>query len=886
MEEEMQLLAVALALLLNGVEPPQAQVPDPEIPQIIEFVDLRNNRRVRSDTIRYNLQTREGSILNPSTIARDIRQLYALQYFDSIRVEEEQGDNGVIVTFFFEEKPFIRAIDYEGISSITESDILERLRDQNVGLNVEQPYDPAKIRRAETVILDLLAEHGRQNATVEVDEYEIPPTSVGVAFIVDEGAQIKVEEITIEGNEIYSDSDLKGQMELIKEAGPITSFGDKDLYHPLKMNDDLSRIERFYRANGYMRANILDAEIEIRPKMISRTLPFIKPGFPWGIPLPFWKKEVDRFYITIPVEENEQYRLGEVTVTGNTLYADAVILGVLGLIPGEVFNESLLRDGFESLRTFYGNFGYINFTPQPLFDYDDQNRLINVAISIEEDRQFFVNRINFRGNSTTRDKVIRREIMLQEGQVFNSQLWDVSLLRLNQLGYFEEILEDAAQIQPSPTEPEVDILLTVEERGKQSLGFSGGVSGIGGSFLGVDYSTNNFLGFGETLAISLQGGSQVSNFVFSFTEPYLFDRPMSAGFSIFKNDYRYDQARDAFGIDPDVADELGFENRINYEQARRGFNLYTSYPFKVFHRLGITFQYDNSNTSAVNAATSAFFGSIRQSNESSFRSGASLDENFRTRSIIPSYTWSTLNSGYLPTAGQRITANVDFTGGFLGGNVSYLRPTIEYQRFKSLGSFLGKQNVVALRVQAAHLRGFGEASLPFYQRFFMGGDFDLRGFEFRSISPIAWVTRENIDPFTGQPVRFDDIAFVGGDTTAVMNLEYRIPIMGDILTLAPFLDVGNSWVGDKDELVRTIALSDGTIVQEGVKFLAGTNSGIRSSTGVEFQVQMPVINAPFRLIWHYNPNRVNTTFFGPSAGGPILYREKKQGFKFSVGRTF
>ena len=882
----MHLFAAALALLLGGVEPQQEEALTPEVPSIVEFVDVRGNRRVRREAILYNIQTREGTLLNQSVVARDIRQLYAMERFDRITVEAEPGEEGVIVTFIFEEKPIVRQIDYEGMSAITESDILEQFRNRNVGLSIEQPYDPARVRRAQNVILDLLAENGRQNATVEIDVYEIPPNTVGVAFIIDEGPQIKVEKIEIEGNEIFSDGEIKGRMELIKEAGPITSFTDKDLYHPLKMNDDLTRIEMFYRENGYVRANILNAEIEMRPHKVYRTLPFIKPGFPWGIPIPFWKKEVDRFFITIPIEENEQYRLGDVSVTGNTLYPDATILAVLGLQSGEVYNDTFLRDGFENLRTFYGNFGYINFTPQPRFEYDDQNRTVNVVVTIEEDRQFFVNRINFRGNTTTRDKVIRRELMLQEGNVFNSQLWDMSVLRLNQLGYFEEILEDAAEIRPSATEAEVDISLTVEERGRQSLGFSGGVSGIGGSFMGIDYSTNNFLGFGETLAVSLQGGSQISNFVFSFTEPYLFDRPISAGFSIFKSDYRFDQARDVYGINPDDADKFGFNNRINYEQQRRGFNLYASYPFRVFQRLGLTFQYDNSTTSAVNPATAAFFGNIRQSNESSFRQGASLDDNFRTRSVIPNYTWSTLNSGYLPTAGQRISANFDFTGGVLGGNVSYFRPTFEYQHFKRLGTIFGLQNVVALRFMTAHIHGFGGTPVPFYQRFFMGGDFDIRGFEFRQISPIAWVTRETVDPFTGQPIRFDDIAYIGGDTSAVLNLEYRIPIMGNILTLAPFLDLGNAWVTQKDKLLRTITLSDGTIREEGVNFLAGTNSGIRSSTGIEFQVQMPVINAPFRLIWHYNPNRINTTYTGPATGAQFQFREKDQGFKFTIGRTF
>ncbi len=884
----MHLFAVALALLLNSAALPQEiETAESAVPPIIEAIDIRGNLRVPSEAIRYNLQSRPGSLLNPAVVARDIRALYSLEYFDDIRVEREDGGEGVILIVNVEEKPYIRQIDYEGMSSITESDILERFRDRNVGLSIEQPYDPARIRRARNIILDMLAEQGRQNATVEVDEYEIPPRNVGIAFVIDEGPKIKVESIEIEGNEAFSDGDIKGAMELIKETGPITAFQSRDLYHPLKMNDDLARIDMFYGDNGYMRANILEPTIELRPKRIHRTFPFIKPAFPWGIPIPFWKKEVDRFYVTIPVEENDQYRLGDVNVTGAEVFAEEGILAFLGLVPGELFNESLLRDGFENLRELYGNSGYINFTPSPFLDYDDQERLVHVTIDIDEDRQFFVNRINFRGNTTTRDKVIRRELMLQEGQVFNSQLWDMSVLRLNQLGYFEEISEESADIQPSATEPEVDITLTVEERGRNSLGFSGGVSGIGGSFLGVDYSTNNFLGFGETLAVTLQGGTHMSNYMFSFTEPYMFDRPISTGFSVFKSEYRFDQARDFFGINPEDADKFGFNNRLNFEQARRGFNVYTSYPLAVFQRLGVSFQYDNSETSAVNQATEAYFSAVRQSNESSFRTGASLDDRFRTRSIIPRYSFDTRNSGFRPTAGQLFSASFDFTGGFLGGNVNYFRPVIEYQRFRSMGMGLGGlPNVLAFRAQVAHIRGFAGTSVPFYQRFFMGGDFDIRGFEFRSLSPIAWVRREQRDPLIGQPVYFDDIAYLGGDTSAVVNLEYRIPIMDDILTLAPFFDIGNSWAFNRGQLTRTVLDRDGALVEEGVNFLAGTNSGFRSSTGVEFQVQLPVIQAPFRLIWHYNPHRIDTTFTGPASGQSFLFREEKHGFKFSVGRTF
>jgi outer membrane protein insertion porin family len=144
------------------------------------------------------------------------------------------------------------------------------------------------------------------------------------------------------------------------------------------------------------------------------------------------------------------------------------------------------------------------------------------------------------------------------------QFWDVSLLRLNQLGYFEEIKPEDAEVKANPTEPEVDITLRVKEKGRNSIGFNGGVSGIGGSFLGLDYSTNNFLGFGETLSVSLQGGTRQSNFVFSFTEPYFMDRPLSMGFSLFSRNYRYDQVREIYGVDPETLPSgLGFENRLN-----------------------------------------------------------------------------------------------------------------------------------------------------------------------------------------------------------------------------------------------------------------------------------------------------------------------------------
>src|SRR5262245_36320696 len=234
-----------------------------------------------------------------------------------------------------------------------------------------------------------------------------------------------------------------------------------------------------------------------------------------------------------------------------------------------------------------------------------------------------VNLIAFSGNTTTRDKVIRREIMVDEGNIFNSQMWDMSLLRLNQLGYFEEIKNEDAEVKPSPTEPKVDINLKVKEKGRNTIGFNGGVSGIGGSFLGLSYETNNFLGFGETFTVNLQGGTRQSNYVLGFTEPYFRDRPLTLGGQIFASKFNYDQAREVFGLDPhNLPTELGFDDRLNFEQQRQGFNLYGSYPMKIWSRFGLSYSWENSKTDAVNRATQEYFSAVRTQEKEQFISGS------------------------------------------------------------------------------------------------------------------------------------------------------------------------------------------------------------------------------------------------------------------------
>src|SRR5437867_8352609 len=210
----------------------------------------------------------------------------------------------------------------------------------------------------------------------------------------------------------------------------------------------------------------------------------------------------------------------------------------------------------------------------------------------------------------------------------------------------------------------LDIDLKLKEKGRNAIGFSGGVSGIGGSFLGLNYSTNNLLGLGESLGVVLQGGTRQSQYQFNFSEPYVYDRPVSLGFSVYSNSFRYDQARELFGLNPsNLPQGLGLENRLNFEQKHTGFNLSTSYPLRIFHRLGLSYVLDNSQTTGINPATQAYFSAVEAQNQNFIVSGT--PNTFNARRLIPTYTYNTTNSAFTPTHGHSFTGSLSFTGALL-----------------------------------------------------------------------------------------------------------------------------------------------------------------------------------------------------------------------------
>jgi outer membrane protein insertion porin family len=866
-------------------------------PQTIEQIRVIGNRRIPKETILARLFTHVGDTYDPVSIERDFNSLWNTSYFDDLRIEREDSEKGIILNIFVREKPTIREINYKGLNSISVSDVLDRMKKEKVGFSVESQYDPAKIKRAETVIKDLLSEHGHQFATIKTEVKTIPPASVQVNFNVKEGPTVKVGEIKFTGNEHISSLLLRRSMKNLKPIGIPYSIVFEDLFSQTfdasKLEEDTERVRQAYRDKGYYTAAVEEPKTQIRDE----------GGLNWFTFRPNKGKRID---ILMPIEEGARYRLGTITFTGNKAVNNVKALrGTFAVKDGEWFNATLISKGLENLKKAYGQLGYINFgaIPKPVFD--EQKKTVSLDIDIDEGKPFYVSRIEFEGNTITRDRVIRRELMLDEGSIYNSQLWEYSLLRLNQLEYFEalKVDQDSTATQDSENGT-VSLLLKVKEKGKNSIALNGGVSGLSGAFLGVNYQTNNFLGLGETLSVQGNLGNVQRQFLFGFSQPYIRNRPLNIGFQLFNTKQDFNAAKNyqaTTGQSPNLSAAQQSLTQ-NYNQASTGLNFSVNYPLRrhAFQRVGMTYSLTKSTITAFSNASATFFQTI------SFRSGiqgTNALAGIVNSSASFSYTYNTINNPMRPRSGKEFSAVFQVAG--IGGNVRYITPLVAYKKFMSmhyLTPSVGGRNVLGLRAQLGYVQGFGGDVAPPNNRMYSGGEGELRGFDIRGATPYGYIpNRVNVqltnpdgtcvprDPTNPQdnqciqvPLPVYGVVSIGGDTQLTTNAEYRIPIAGPV-TFAFFDDFGIDTALNKGQLKQSpegfASLTaplygcpvfnngacqggiPGTQVgfQQNIRTISGTNFVPRMSTGAEISVIMPVINAPFRLYYAYNPLRLYET---------------------------
>jgi outer membrane protein insertion porin family len=872
---------------------PATPAVSPDTPTI-ERIEFQGNRRIRSETLRARIFSRPGDAVNDEALRRDFHALWNTQFFEDIRLEiQDSADkpNQKIVIFFLTERPIIRRIEYKGNKSVSESDILDRFKDRKVGLSIESQFDPTRIKKAEVVLKELLAEHGRQFATVKPTFERLPGTNaVKLTFTVDEGPKVKVGKIIITGNTAFSSGKIIRTMRNSRPiAIPLSFLGSipvmaKTFDRP-KLDEDMEiGIRGIYQDNGYFKVLVKDPIIEnvtVTNGILEGKLPFVgaKTGRVTNI--------------TIPIEEGARYHMGTIHVRNANpdegLFFKADFLeGLFPLKKGDIFSVAKVRKAIQDYTKLYGNYGFIDFTAVPDTDVHDDTKTIDITFSLDQQKQFFVRRIDFSGNTGTRDKVIRRELLLSEGDMFRNNLWELSLLRLNQLDYFEAVKPENAEIKRNVKQGTVDILLKLKEKGKQSISLTGGVSGFAGSYIGLTYQTNNFLGLGETLTLSANIGTLQRNISFGFTEPYLFDRPISTGFTVFTSRYNFDQARQS-------SLALGYQVQLNpntvqnYVQNSDGFTLFASYPLRKlgFTRLGVTYGLTRTGITGLSTASTALFSVLQ------FQSlaGPSALQGILESKVTPTLSYNTVDNPVNPTHGKSIFESVSFEGGPIGGNVNTVSDVVEAKYFRPT---YHNRNVLAFRVLAAFESGFGGKQVPPFSRFYLGGEDTLRGFDTRTVSPVVFVpTLSNFNftysdptrlgaggqPTTGAvsiPMLTYQTSFPGGDTQALGNFEYRIPIAPHVAA-SIFGDAGVTGAlrhnqlqlnsSDLNSLRQTFAGSV-TNISPNLPYQPGTNFKLRTSAGVEIVVQLPIVQAPFRIYWAYNFNRMSQIINAPTTQFP------------------
>ena len=877
-----------LPSIFGGAQQPQQQapaLPPEDSPTLIRNLELRfptqgNVPGVDTNTYQYYIQVDEQvsrpslQQWNPYTeeteqlLLEDYKRLWNTGFLSDLWIEvvDEPYANGVQgkrIIFNIEERERVKIVTYEGSDELKTEDILLNLEEQGIEMRLDSFIDPTEIRRVKWVIESLFAAKGYMFAEVDHTIEPLPggPKLVRLTFDMREGPKVQVQEIDFVGNTAMSDRQLRRKMKNIKQRWWLSWLTGSGTYKPVEYEEDAERIVAFYRDEGYIQAQVGQAELEY--------LETSEDGETRGLRL------------RIPVDEGERFRIGDVNFAGNEILLEEGLRRIFEDVnPGDFYSEGKVREGFDDARELYGSLGYYEMTlaPElaPRFETDlaeasgdgaaeigvaagngngngngdgngagddespAEQRLarmrgdpvVDVTIRVQEGEQYFVNRIEFTGHSTTHDEVIRRELQIAENMVFNTEALRHSVRRLNQLGFFEPLEETGVAVEKvegagEEAPNEVDVTFELTETNLNQLTFGAGYSQFDGVFGQVAFQTSNFMGRGETLGVSVQHGQWAQNSMVSFTRPYNFGRPVSLGTQIYRR----------------KIDWIG-----SFAEETTGGTMTFGIPLALFTRMFVTYSLDSTT-----AEISEFYEGRLQQNPTFFAYNPFLADALLLGSdgrrvvskITPQLRFNTVDHPIFPSQGHSLSAALEMAGA--GGNTRFLKPILEATWYQphTLRTIFG------FRVQYRHLQAGRPEAIPVFERLWLGGDYSMRGFDIRRVGPTLSETNPEVSRST-----YHGYIVMGGNKSLLVNAEYQF-ILGGPVRLVAFYDAGQ--------------------VQDfGQPF---TRQDFKTSTGLELRFFMPMLNVPFRLIYYWNPQR-------DGIFNDRFELQEPHGFKFAMGTTF
>ncbi|OAG28494.1 outer membrane protein assembly factor BamA [Thermodesulfatator autotrophicus] len=680
--------------------------------QIVAEVKIKGNVRMDADAIYPVLSLKAGDIFDPKKIREDIKNIYKLGYFDDVRADVEQTKEGLIVTYILREKPVVKRIVYQGNKAIKTKELqkITELKPYSI-LNLQ------KIDEAAEKIKLFYKEQGFYDTKVEPLVKMLNPREARVIFKIKEGKKVYIKKITFEGNKAFSDKDLKKLLE-ISEKGTfswlkkiktfVTGGIPPGVYSYGGLYRSLGKIVAFYQNHGYIDVRVGEPQV---------------------------KRKGEWVYITIPVEEGPRYTVGQVDIEQDLFKNKNFIIEKLELPKEKYFNREALRRDIMKITDLFADKGYAYARVEPKIERDPKKHQVNVVFKVDKGPLVYVNRIEITGNTRTRDKVIRRELLVVEQRPFSATRLKKSENRLRRLGYFEDV---SISTEKGIKEDQMDINVKVKEQPTGTFSIGAGYSSTDKLLFMAEISQRNFLGKGQTLSFQGYFGARTTRYNLSFTDPYFRDTKFSLGLNLYDWTREYD----------------------DYTRESKGFAIKIGYLWRPDIRFHLAYRYDDSNLTDYYYYASEI---IRESADIHI-----------TSSIELGVTRDSRNHFFDPTRGSLTSIFYEHAGGFLGGDSAYEKITATFSYYHPLF-----WDVVGhIRVGAGYVTEGSGGKLPVFEKFYLGGLDSVRGYRYGDISPI--------DPETGERIGGEHMFFA--QTEAIFPLVKSMGLKGVV-----FFDMGNVW---------------------------------------------------------------------------------------------
>lgn len=679
----------AQAMAQDAAQPAAAAATAPA-GDIIQSINVEGAQRLEADTIRSYIKLRYGQVYTQQAADMALKDLFATELFTDVKIRNDAGKVTILVT----ENPVINRIVLEGNKRLKEDKILPEIK-----LAPRQIFTRSKVRADVARIIELYKRQGRFGATVEPKMVKLDQNRVDIVFEITEGPKSKVRQINIIGNEEFSDGELRGEM-MTKQTGLTKIFSSGTSYDPDKMAYDQQKLRQFYLTKGYADFRIVSAVAELTPD----------------------KRD---FILTYVVEEGQRYKFGDVKVDSQLRDFDGERLASgLPMKKGDWYNAKTVEDTIDRLNEMLGTFGYAFADVRPDYDRNKDELTMGLSFTIAEAPRVYVEKIEVNGNTLTQDKVVRREFRLAEGDAFNSLQVKRSTNRINSLGYFQEKFE--VEQKPGSAPDRIVLEANVEEKPTGELQLSAGYSSLEKLIFQGSIQQRNFRGRGQTIGLSLSYSQYSKSAEVSFTEPYVFDKNVSMGMSIYRRDYNN-------------FNYVGSSRNTIYRNATTGLQIRAGVPLTEFTTAIASYTFNMDN---VTVDKSSYFSD--RLNPPALECDPILAGRYlcdalgkRTSSILGlSLVYDTLDNRMRPTKGTAISVSSDVAG--LGGSVKYARLRLNAAKYFPVG----KGFIFSLRGEAGAIASLGRKNdlvngidaINLTDRFYLGEP-TIRGFDIRGVGP-------------------------------------------------------------------------------------------------------------------------------------------------------